>query len=69
MSEDELQQHGFDSVPLKDGGYAAGLGIAHNLHCVKKIKMFLYGDYFYSDLDPKGAEYAHVQEHAGESCI
>ncbi|PYH98985.1 hypothetical protein BO71DRAFT_405746 [Aspergillus ellipticus CBS 707.79] len=30
----ELQQFGSDSIPLADGGYAAGLGVAHSLHCV-----------------------------------
>ncbi|KAK4504787.1 hypothetical protein PRZ48_002749 [Zasmidium cellare] len=68
VSDSELQHQGFDSIPLEDGGYAAGLGVAHNLHCVKKIKMFLYRDYFYSDLDPEGAEFAHTQEHA-DHCL
>lgn len=34
VSQDELVKHGSDSIPLKDGGYAAGLGVAHSLHCV-----------------------------------
>lgn len=37
VSEDELKLFGSDSIPLKDGGYAAGLGVAHNLHCVVRI--------------------------------
>lgn len=65
ISEDELDQHGFDSIPLKDGGYAAGLGVAHNLHCVKKIKQFIYRDYFYGDLERGSEEWFDAQEHAG----
>lgn len=34
MSEEELDKHASTSVPLRDGGYAAGLGVAHSLHCV-----------------------------------
>lgn len=34
ISDEELRLAGSDSIPLKDGGYAAGLGVGHNLHCV-----------------------------------
>lgn len=34
VSQEELDLHGSDSIALKDGGFAAGLGVAHNLHCV-----------------------------------
>ncbi|KAJ0104235.1 hypothetical protein J7T55_001722 [Diaporthe amygdali] len=40
ISEDELMMHGSDSIPLKDGGYAAGLGVAHSLHCVRRISSY-----------------------------
>ncbi|QPG95443.1 hypothetical protein C2857_000683 [Epichloe festucae Fl1] len=64
-----MKLHGRDSIPLRGGGYAAGLGVAHNLHCVeKKIKKFLYRDHFYPDLDPKGAEFVYTQSHA-DHCL
>jgi hypothetical protein len=34
ISEEELRLTGSESIPLKSGGYAAGLGVGHNLHCV-----------------------------------
>ena len=34
ISEEELRLTGSDSIPLESGGYAAGLGVGHNLHCV-----------------------------------
>ena len=35
ISEDELGQTGAKySIPVRGGGYAAGLGVSHNLHCL-----------------------------------
>ncbi|KAL2185711.1 hypothetical protein L209DRAFT_756950 [Thermothelomyces heterothallicus CBS 203.75] len=34
ISGEELKLAGADSIPLKSGGYAGGLGVGHNLHCV-----------------------------------
>ncbi|KAI8945738.1 hypothetical protein F4801DRAFT_584092 [Xylaria longipes] len=64
VSDDELKSLGSDSIPLKDGGYAAGLGVAHNLHCVKQIKQFLYREHFFPKLEAKGEEFAYLQSHA-----
>lgn len=37
VSEDELEIVGnVSSAAYKDGGYVAGLGISHNLHCLVK---------------------------------
>ncbi|KAI1449963.1 hypothetical protein F5Y02DRAFT_427844 [Annulohypoxylon stygium] len=66
ISEDELKLLNADSIPLKDGGYAAGLGVAHNLHCVKQIKKFLYREHFYAELKQGGEEYDYLQTHAGQ---
>ncbi|KAF3026648.1 hypothetical protein E8E14_014516 [Neopestalotiopsis sp. 37M] len=70
ISDEELKLYGNDSIPLKDGGYAAGLGVAHNLHCVKKLKKFLYREHFYPDLNTNGAEFEYIQSHAGvQKCV
>ncbi|KAJ9200322.1 hypothetical protein DTO164E3_3029 [Paecilomyces variotii] len=68
ISDDELKQSGSDSIPLKDGGYAAGLGVAHSLHCVKNIKQFLYHEHFYPDLDPTGGQFEYLRSHA-DHCL
>ncbi|KAI0910066.1 hypothetical protein F4824DRAFT_458529 [Ustulina deusta] len=68
ISEHELKQSGSDSIPLKDGGYAAGLGVGHNLHCVKKIKQFLYREHFYPNLSDNKDEFDYVQSHA-DHCL
>ncbi|KAF2229935.1 hypothetical protein EV356DRAFT_510022 [Viridothelium virens] len=68
ISEDDLKLYGSDSIPLKDGGYAAGLGIGHNLHCVKWIKKFLYCEHFFPDLDPSSGDFNYLQEHS-DHCL
>ncbi|KAH9984474.1 hypothetical protein F4779DRAFT_612298 [Xylariaceae sp. FL0662B] len=56
VSDDELDLLSSNSIPLKDGGYAARLGVAHNLHCVKQIKHFLYRENFFAELDLNSEE-------------
>lgn len=69
ITQQELDRLGEDSIALKNGGFAAGLGVAHNVHCVKKIKQFMYFDYFYPDVEVGSSHYEHLQYHAGEcSC-
>ncbi|TGJ81910.1 hypothetical protein E0Z10_g6845 [Xylaria hypoxylon] len=65
ISDEELNLYGSNSIPFKDGGYAAGLGVAHNLHCVKKLKEFIYREQFSPDLSSTGAEFEYLQSHAG----
>ncbi|KAI6087042.1 hypothetical protein F4821DRAFT_236909 [Hypoxylon rubiginosum] len=67
ISEDEQRLlDGSSSIPLKDGGYAAGLGVSHSLHCVKKIKQFLYHEHFYPD--STASIYEDLQSHA-DHCL
>lgn len=40
ISEEELKLYGSKSIALKGGGYAAGLGVAHNLHCIVRLQIF-----------------------------
>ncbi|KAI1119770.1 hypothetical protein F5Y10DRAFT_291010 [Nemania abortiva] len=64
ISNDELKLHGAPSIPLKDGGYAAGLGVGHNLHCVQ----FLFREISYPNLDPSNEEFDVLQSHA-DHCL
>ncbi|KAF2258877.1 hypothetical protein CC78DRAFT_537484 [Lojkania enalia] len=44
-SEQELQASGTDpsaSVKVKGGGYIAALGVYHEIHCLNKLRYFLY---------------------------
>ncbi|PPJ50523.1 hypothetical protein CBER1_05508 [Cercospora berteroae] len=68
VSQEELDILDGDSVPLKDGGFATGLGVAHNIHCVKKIKQFMYFDYFYPDVEAGSGHYKYLQHHA-DHCL
>ncbi|KAI0186504.1 hypothetical protein EV127DRAFT_394938 [Xylaria flabelliformis] len=68
ISEEELRQSGSGSIPLKDGGYAAGLGVGHNLHCIKKIKQFIYREHFYPNLSNDKDQFDYVQSHA-DHCL
>ncbi|KAI2637707.1 hypothetical protein GGS26DRAFT_424480 [Hypomontagnella submonticulosa] len=68
ISEDELRRHGSESIALKDGGYAAGLGVGHDLHCVKKIKQWIYREHAYPNLAPDGEEFETIRFHA-DHCL
>ncbi|KAK1144408.1 hypothetical protein N8T08_005561 [Aspergillus melleus] len=68
ISEEELAQSGGDSIPLMEGGYAAGLGVSHGLHCVKKIKEFLNHKDVYPGMDESSGEFLYLQDHA-DHCL
>ncbi|KAK8030408.1 hypothetical protein PG990_000142 [Apiospora arundinis] len=68
ITDEELALQEYDSIPLKGGGYAGGLGVGHNLHCVKQIKKFLYREYFYPGLERNQEEFNYTQAHA-DHCL
>ncbi|KAF2008700.1 hypothetical protein BU24DRAFT_415753 [Aaosphaeria arxii CBS 175.79] len=35
------------SLPLKEGGVSASLGVDHNLHCLRHFKQWYFRDYYY----------------------
>ncbi|KUJ21331.1 uncharacterized protein LY89DRAFT_639313 [Mollisia scopiformis] len=57
-----------DSIELLDGGYLASLGVYHDLHCLRRIRFFLYRDHFYPNMtaEQEHGEASHV-EHCLES--
>ncbi|KAI0886414.1 uncharacterized protein GGS22DRAFT_128442 [Annulohypoxylon maeteangense] len=55
-----------DSVLLADGGYLAGLGVYHNIHCLRRLRLFLHSNYYYGNLSETNMEY--LRGHLGH-CI
>ncbi|KAI1416839.1 hypothetical protein F5Y13DRAFT_204207 [Hypoxylon sp. FL1857] len=48
LSEAELiLTNATSAVRHKEGGYVGGLGVSHSLHCIKRIKQYLYPEYYY----------------------
>ncbi|KAI1148472.1 hypothetical protein F4825DRAFT_433881 [Nemania diffusa] len=67
VTAEELAQAGLESLALKDGtGYLATLGVYHELHCIKRLRMWFYQDVYYSNLTE--AAYAETRAHT-EHCL
>jgi hypothetical protein len=68
ISAAELQPYNTTSVPLADGsGYLAKMAFYHELHCLHKIKRWLYPQYYYSHApDTEMQEEAEHLEHCIE---
>ncbi|ORY16977.1 hypothetical protein BCR34DRAFT_597362 [Clohesyomyces aquaticus] len=52
-TEQEIMQAGDtvdDSVKLEDGGYVAALGVYHEVHCLRQLRLFLYSEHYYPNL-------------------
>ena len=67
MSESDLQKTGEsinDSVLLTDGSYIAGLGVYHEIHCLRRLRLFLHSDYYYDTLTDTNMQY--LRGHLGE---
>ncbi|TVY47472.1 hypothetical protein LOCC1_G002207 [Lachnellula occidentalis] len=54
-----------NSIKLLDGGYLASLGVYHDLHCLRRIRFFLYADHFYPSMTEKQRD--NEQRHVGTS--
>ncbi|KAI1824327.1 hypothetical protein F4861DRAFT_506432 [Xylaria intraflava] len=54
------------SVVLADGGYLAGLGVYHDIHCLRRLRLFLHSNYYYDELTADNIEY--LRDHLGH-CI
>ncbi|KAF2648991.1 hypothetical protein K491DRAFT_735839 [Lophiostoma macrostomum CBS 122681] len=55
-----------NSVMLADGGYLAGLGVYHDIHCLRRLRLYLHADYYYEELTEANLKY--LREHLGH-CI
>lgn len=50
VSAADLMYFNLSSIPLANGsGFAAELGVHHELHCLKKIRHWIYRDYYLAD--------------------
>ncbi|KAI1269177.1 hypothetical protein F5Y18DRAFT_423420 [Xylariaceae sp. FL1019] len=68
-SESDMQKTGESinsSVALADGGYLAALGVYHDIHCLRRLRLFLHSDYYYDELTEANMEY--LRDHLGH-CI
>ncbi|KAM7218429.1 protein of unknown function (DUF3328) domain containing protein [Rhypophila decipiens] len=55
-----------DSVRLAQGGYIAGLAVYHNIHCLRRLRLFLHSNYYYDTFTEANLEY--LRGHLGH-CI
>lgn len=47
----EMEKLGLKSLEFKDGsGYVGGLSVYHELHCIKRIRHWLYKDHYFPNL-------------------
>lgn len=58
-----------NTLTHKDGGYVAGLGVSHNLHCIKRLKQYMHQDYFYPNLTSASDEEKQELEEHAEHCL
>ncbi|KAI1775460.1 hypothetical protein F4818DRAFT_441556 [Hypoxylon cercidicola] len=55
-SLEELQRAGeetSDLAELTDGGYLASIGVYHELHCLRQIRLYVYKDIYYPHMTHK----------------
>jgi len=45
------------STEVVGGGYMGSLGVYHELHCLRRMKLFLYRDYYYPGLQGSELDY------------
>lgn len=55
-----------DSVKVADGGYLASLHVYHDVHCLRRLRLWLYRDIYYPHIDP--ARVVDMQTHL-DHCI
>ncbi|KAI1211099.1 uncharacterized protein F4807DRAFT_451197 [Annulohypoxylon truncatum] len=57
-----------DLARLKDGGYPASLGVYHQLHCLRQIRLYIYRNKYYPNLteDQDANLIAHI-DHCTEA--
>jgi len=61
VSEEYLTPYNATSVPLVGGGYVAQLGMYHELHCLKRIRHWLYKEHYLPNATEK--ELAKQENH------
>ncbi|KAK3389690.1 hypothetical protein B0H63DRAFT_103082 [Podospora didyma] len=46
-----------NATKVADGGYLAALGVYHELHCIRRLRMYLYQSHYYPNLTDAQAKY------------
>jgi hypothetical protein len=69
FSAGEMAQANATSLSHKDGGYVAGLGVSHNLHCIKRLKQYMHPAYYYPDLATASEEEKKELEEHADHCL
>jgi len=59
----DLQALNLESIPLQQGGYIAQPGVFHELHCLKRIRHWIYRGYYVYPKDPSDAELDEWEAH------
>ncbi|KAI0180075.1 hypothetical protein GGR52DRAFT_226074 [Hypoxylon sp. FL1284] len=47
-------------LEVNTGGYLAGLGVYHELHCLRQLRLDLYRDWYYPNITSKQDKWLHV---------
>ncbi|KAI1283961.1 hypothetical protein F5Y07DRAFT_348204 [Xylaria sp. FL0933] len=55
-----------DLAELKDGGFLASLGVYHELHCLRQIRLYVYKEVYYPKISSKNNY--HLQDHV-DHCL
>ncbi|KAH9986166.1 KR domain-containing protein [Xylariaceae sp. FL0662B] len=69
-SREELQKAGEfqeNGTKLPSGGYLAMIGVYHELHCLKALRLYLYRDKYYHNLTE--AQETYLQNHLGYGAV
>ncbi|KAF7680202.1 hypothetical protein GT037_001853 [Alternaria burnsii] len=67
VSEEDLQYYNVTSLPLADGsGFASQIFMAHELHCLKKIRQWIYKETYFEDV--QGLARSELERHVNH-CI
>jgi hypothetical protein len=70
LTPNDLALANTTSIPLRapPDTYAGGLGVAHNLHCVKQLKQFLYYEHFYA-ATPRDSPHGRYLRYHADHCL
>ncbi|KAG9236805.1 hypothetical protein BJ875DRAFT_204094 [Amylocarpus encephaloides] len=50
VPKEYVEKFNATSLSLADGGYAAQLGMYHELHCLKKVRHWIYKEHYFAEL-------------------
>ncbi|KAF7536865.1 hypothetical protein G7054_g4160 [Neopestalotiopsis clavispora] len=64
VSEEDLNYYNVTSLPLADGsGFASELFVTHELHCLKKVRQWIYKDTYFTNV--QGLARNELKRHIG----